>query len=105
MSLKRVVITGIGVVSPLGNGMPALLQGLVICGACGERMSVRYHNYDDVRFKDFVHGLLRLPLRRRLAPRVQQQQTTTLALYQQHRAAKWTEWTSFQPLEPRKTEN
>ena len=24
---------------------PALLQGLVICGACGERMSVRYHSH------------------------------------------------------------
>jgi len=28
MSLKRVVITGIGVVSPFGNGVPALMQGL-----------------------------------------------------------------------------
>ena len=28
MSLKRVVITGMGVVSPLGNGVPALMQGL-----------------------------------------------------------------------------
>jgi 3-oxoacyl-[acyl-carrier-protein] synthase II len=28
MSLKRVVITGMGVVSPLGNGMAALMQGL-----------------------------------------------------------------------------
>jgi len=28
MSLKRVVITGIGVVSPFGNGVPALMKGL-----------------------------------------------------------------------------
>ncbi|MHC4609950.1 MAG: recombinase family protein [Planctomycetota bacterium] len=28
--------------SPPGQG-PALLQGLVICGACGRRMTVRYH--------------------------------------------------------------
>ncbi len=33
--------------------------------ATSERMSVRYHNYDDVRFKDFMHGLLRRRLRRR----------------------------------------
>ena len=28
--------------SPPGQG-PALLQGLVVCGVCGRRMSVRYH--------------------------------------------------------------
>ena len=28
MTLKRVVITGIGVVSPFGNGLPALMQGI-----------------------------------------------------------------------------
>ena len=28
MPLKRVVITGIGVVSPFGNGLPALMEGL-----------------------------------------------------------------------------
>jgi indolepyruvate decarboxylase len=33
--------------------------------ATSERMSVRYHNYESVRFKDFLRGLLRLPLRRR----------------------------------------
>jgi indolepyruvate decarboxylase len=36
--------------------------------ATSEKMSIRYHNYEEVRFKDFMHGLLRLPLRRR--PRV-----------------------------------
>ena len=29
--------------SPPGHG-PALLQGLVVCGVCGRRMSLRYHN-------------------------------------------------------------
>src|SRR5436309_2938415 len=33
--------------------------------ATSEKLSIRYHTYDDVRFKDFVRGLLRLPLRRR----------------------------------------
>jgi indolepyruvate decarboxylase len=33
--------------------------------ATSERMSVRYHNYEDVRFKDFLRGLLRLSLRPR----------------------------------------
>jgi len=28
MSLRRVVITGIGVVSPFGNGVPALMEGI-----------------------------------------------------------------------------
>jgi DNA invertase Pin-like site-specific DNA recombinase len=30
--------------SPPGRG-PALLQGLVVCGVCGRRMTVRYHQY------------------------------------------------------------
>src|ERR1041384_4781966 len=33
--------------------------------ATSEKMSIRYHNYDDVRFKDFVRGLLAAKLRRR----------------------------------------
>jgi TPP-dependent 2-oxoacid decarboxylase len=33
--------------------------------ATSEKLSIRYHSYEDVRFKDFVTGLLRLPLRRR----------------------------------------
>ena len=32
--------------SPAGEG-PALLQGLVVCGVCGRRMSVRYHERKD----------------------------------------------------------
>lgn len=33
--------------------------------ATSEKLSVRYHNYEDVQFRDFMRGLLRLPLRRR----------------------------------------
>jgi TPP-dependent 2-oxoacid decarboxylase len=33
--------------------------------ATSEKLSIRYHTYEDVRFKDFVNGLIRLPLRRR----------------------------------------
>jgi indolepyruvate decarboxylase len=33
--------------------------------ATSEKLSIRYHNYEGVRFKDFVHGLLGLRLRRR----------------------------------------
>ncbi|MFO1499606.1 MAG: thiamine pyrophosphate-binding protein [Verrucomicrobiota bacterium] len=33
--------------------------------ATSEKMSVRYHNYEEVRFKDFMRGLLQLRLRRR----------------------------------------
>jgi indolepyruvate decarboxylase len=33
--------------------------------ATSEKLSIRYHNYEDVRFKDFMRGLLSLRLRRR----------------------------------------
>lgn len=33
--------------------------------ATSEKLSVRYHNYEDVRFQDFLHGLRRGKLRRR----------------------------------------
>src|SRR5437763_56487 len=33
--------------------------------ATSEKLSIRYHNYEEVRFKDFVNGLLHLRLRRR----------------------------------------
>ena len=33
--------------------------------ATSEKLSIRYHTYEDVRFKDFVRGLLELRLRRR----------------------------------------
>jgi DNA invertase Pin-like site-specific DNA recombinase len=33
---------------------PALLQGLVICGVCGRRMTVRYHTRRDTQLPDYV---------------------------------------------------
>src|ERR1700722_15471003 len=33
--------------------------------ATSERLSIRYHNFDGVRFKDFLRALLKAPLRRR----------------------------------------
>jgi indolepyruvate decarboxylase len=33
--------------------------------ATSEKLSIRYHTYENVRFKDFVHGLLKAKLRRR----------------------------------------
>ena len=33
--------------------------------ATSEKLSIRYHNYEDVAFKDFLRGLLRLRLRKR----------------------------------------
>jgi indolepyruvate decarboxylase len=33
--------------------------------ATSEKLSIRYHTYEEVRFKDFIGGLLRLRLRRR----------------------------------------
>jgi indolepyruvate decarboxylase len=38
--------------------------------ATSEKLSIRYHNYEDVRFKDFVRGLLRTRLRRRVLSRI-----------------------------------
>ena len=39
--------------SPPREG-PALLQGLVLCGVCGQRMTVRYHSRNDRRVPDYV---------------------------------------------------
>jgi DNA invertase Pin-like site-specific DNA recombinase len=39
--------------SPPREG-PALLQGLVICGRCGARMTVRYHQRGEVQYPDYV---------------------------------------------------
>jgi DNA invertase Pin-like site-specific DNA recombinase len=39
--------------SPPGEG-PALLQGLVVCGLCGDRMTVRYHHYGGRRIPNYV---------------------------------------------------
>ena len=40
----------------------ALLQGLVICGSCGERMSVRYHSHHNAQVPSYWCG--RRPLQR-----------------------------------------
>ncbi len=40
-----------------------------IC-ATSEKLSIRYHSYEDVRFKDFVRGLLGVRLRRRALARI-----------------------------------
>src|SRR4051812_44343502 len=37
--------------------------------ATSEKLSIRYHSYEDVRFKDFMRGLIALPLRRRARTR------------------------------------
>jgi indolepyruvate decarboxylase len=38
--------------------------------ATSEKLSIRYHTYEEVRFKDFIRGMLRLPLRRRRLGRI-----------------------------------
>ena len=39
--------------SPPREG-PALLQGLVLCGVCGQRMTVRYHTRQGTQWSDYV---------------------------------------------------
>src|SRR5258708_18193525 len=38
--------------------------------ATSEKLSIRYHTYEDVRFKDFMRGLLGLRLRRRVSRKI-----------------------------------
>jgi indolepyruvate decarboxylase len=38
--------------------------------ATSEKFSIRYHNYEEVRFKDFMRGLLKLRLRRRTVGKI-----------------------------------
>src|SRR5256885_16005744 len=38
--------------------------------ATSERLSIRYHTFENVRFKDFMRGLLRVPLRRRAPAKI-----------------------------------
>jgi TPP-dependent 2-oxoacid decarboxylase len=38
--------------------------------ATSERLAIRYHTFENVRFKDFVRGLLRAALRRRTLPKI-----------------------------------
>lgn len=47
--------------SPAGEG-PALLQGLVVCGACGRRMSVRYHERNGKLYPDYTCQRTRIDL-------------------------------------------
>lgn len=35
-----------------------------------EKLSIRYHNFESVRFRDFLRGLLKAPLRRRARPKI-----------------------------------
>ena len=35
-----------------------------------EKLTIRYHNFEGVRFKDFLRGLLKAPLRRRAAAKI-----------------------------------
>ena len=43
----------------------ARLNPACCISATSERLSIRYHNFDGVRFKDFLRALLKAPLRRR----------------------------------------
>jgi indolepyruvate decarboxylase len=43
----------------------ARLNPACCISATSERLSIRHHNFDGVRFKDFLRGLLKAPLRRR----------------------------------------
>jgi indolepyruvate decarboxylase len=38
--------------------------------ATSEKLSIRYHSFENVRFKDFMRGLLRAKLRRRALPKI-----------------------------------
>jgi TPP-dependent 2-oxoacid decarboxylase len=38
--------------------------------ATSEKLSIRYHSYEEVRFKDFMRGLLALQFRRRASPEI-----------------------------------
>ena len=38
--------------------------------ATSEKLSIRYHNFEGVRFKDFLRGLLDAPLRRRASAKI-----------------------------------
>jgi hypothetical protein len=47
--------------SPAGEG-PALLQGIVVCGTCGRRMSVRYHERKGQLYPDYTCQRTRIDL-------------------------------------------
>ena len=48
----------------------ARLNPACCISATSEKLSIRYHNYDGVRFKDFLRGLLKAPLRRRAPAKI-----------------------------------
>ena len=48
----------------------ARLDPVRCISATSEKLSIRYHHYEDVRFKDFVRGLLKTRLRRRAPARI-----------------------------------
>src|SRR6476661_10887832 len=57
--LKNAQALGIDRRGPSREG-PALLQGLVICGKCGRRMTLRYHVRHNKRVPDYMcqsHGI------------------------------------------------
>src|SRR5947207_4625023 len=46
--------------------------------ATSEKLSIRYHTYENVRFKDFVHGLLKSKLSRRAPARISRPEPRTV---------------------------
>jgi TPP-dependent 2-oxoacid decarboxylase len=53
----------------LGIFTARLDPGRSIC-ATSEKLTIRYHNYEEIRFKDFVRGLMLAKLPRRTRPRI-----------------------------------
>ena len=53
--------------------------------ATSEKLAIRYHNFEEVRFKDFMRGLLRARLRRRRLPKLPR--PTSLPIFSGARAA------------------
>jgi TPP-dependent 2-oxoacid decarboxylase len=48
----------------------ARLNPACCIAATSERLTIRYHNFEGVRFKDFLRGLLKAPLRRRTPAKI-----------------------------------
>jgi TPP-dependent 2-oxoacid decarboxylase len=48
----------------------ARLNPACCISATSERLSIRYHNFEGVRFKDFLRGLIKAPSRRRAPPKI-----------------------------------
>jgi len=72
--------------------------------ATSEKLTIRYHNFENVRFKDFVRGLLKARLRRRASARIPRPRA--LAVYPSARGKdKVTVKSLFQRLNAFLTEN